>query len=387
MTEKDNGMKVKVDGFINALSQIANDANFYSNVKTLVEDSAADIWNQAVVTVQANNNANPDNRPLYWARIKMQVALKSHPYFNGGINNTDLDTLIKIFEEKSRNYTGVDFSNAPTGAKKILITGFDPFQLNPMTYGIDAIKTQNPSGIVALYLHGKTIVDNLGNEGYIQCSIFPVRYTDFDSDVVEDLVTPFLTNNSVDMIMSLSLNGGAYYFDLERFAAKNRGGFHDNLNVGAFKLNFIPNIGLGSEFYETTLPVDKVITSAVTNNFSLNLQKFFYDQSYEATNDRKHIVKNNTEPNTNINSFNKSEIIGKSIKGSGSNYLSNEIFYRIARVRVSKSSSVKTGHFHLANDNPNINPNQSTPFTGVPFSIVEILIETKNAIKRCLETL
>ena len=281
--EKDSGMQVEVNGFINALSQINNDSDFYSNVKTLVEDSAEDIWNQAVSTVQTNNNANPDDRPLYWGRIKMEVALKSHPYFKGGLNNSDLDKLIELFEEKSRNYTGVDFSNAPTGAKKILITGFDPFQLNPNLYGDRAILTQNPSGIAALKLHGRTVLDTNGNNGFVQCAILPVRYPDFDKGVVEDLITPFIENNSVDMIISLSLNGGAYYFDLERFAAKKRGGFIDNLNIGSIdwvhlgakhqSFNF--NIGLGDDYYETTLPMVEILTPNVANGFNPIGQRVF----------------------------------------------------------------------------------------------------------------
>lgn len=223
---------------------------------------------------------------------------------------------------------------------------------------------------------------------YIQTMIVPVPYTDFEKGYVEDLITPFIENDSVDMIMSLSLNGGAYYFDLERFAAKNRGGFHDNMNIGTFPSvprldteKFNPNIGLGAEFYHTTLPAIKIITSLITNNFNLNLQKYFYDQSYKASNARPHPVDDNTQPNTNSDSFNISEIQGSSKDGSGGSYLSNEIFYRIARVRENAGSSIMTGHFHLAN------PDGSPPISITPFSLNEIITETKNSIIRCLEIL
>jgi hypothetical protein len=36
-------------------------SNTDSNLKSLVEDSAQDIWNEAVNSVKANNNANPDD--------------------------------------------------------------------------------------------------------------------------------------------------------------------------------------------------------------------------------------------------------------------------------------------------------------------------------------
>ena len=141
-------------------------------------------------------------------------------------------------------------------------------------------------------------------------------------------------------------------------------------------------IGVGKEFYETTLPVEKVITSAITHNFNVNQQKFFYDQSYTAFgNFRKHVTEDNTQPNTNTDSFNITEIVGNSKEGSGGSYLSNEVFYRIARARTNASSNVKTGHFHLAN------PNGTTPSTIAPFSLNQIITETENAIIRCLDIL
>jgi pyrrolidone-carboxylate peptidase len=36
-----------------------------------------------------------------------------------------------------------------------------------------------------------------------------------------------------------------------------------------------------------------------------------------------------------------------SIEGSGGNYLSNEIFYRVARMRTVNNRKLQTGHLHL----------------------------------------
>jgi len=36
-----------------------------------------------------------------------------------------------------------------------------------------------------------------------------------------------------------------------------------------------------------------------------------------------------------------------SIKGSGSNYLSNEIFYRVTKMRHEQRPSLPTGHLHI----------------------------------------
>jgi hypothetical protein len=59
-------------------------------------------------------------------------------------------------------------------------------------------------------------------------------------------------------------------------------------------------------------------------------------------------------PNTNSNTFSLNTIEGISINGSGSNYLSNEIFYRVAlmrerwQARNPTKPKFPTGHFHVA---------------------------------------
>ena len=151
-------IKSIVDEFIEKV--IAEDIKV-PKIKTVVEEKATVLWNAAVKQVQ---KGNLDDRPLYWARNKMQTWLKRNPIFKDQIDfdksivkkGTKLDDIITLFEEKSRNYTGVDFSKAGN-KKKMLITGFDPFVLNQIKYSWADVNTQNPSGISALYFHNKTI--------------------------------------------------------------------------------------------------------------------------------------------------------------------------------------------------------------------------------------
>ena len=260
----------------------------------------------------------------------MQTWLKRNPLFKDQINfeksivkkGTELEKIITLFEEKSRNYTGIDFSKAEN-RKKVLITGFDPFQLNPDTnfntsMGVDSANTFNPSGIVALHLNGKLI----GNDIYIQTCIFPVRYEDFDKKYVEKLIKEHISD--VDVIITTSLNGGNNWFDIEADAIEYRGGFHDNMCIGGqnyskFKYNssrFIANTS--NKHNLTTLPKTKIFS----DNSSININGL--------------IVKYDT---TRLNS--KTE-------GGGGNYLSNEIMYRATSIRGNKSK-IPVGHFHLAN--------------------------------------
>jgi hypothetical protein len=86
----------------------------------------------------------------------------------------------------------------------------------------------------------------------------------------------------------------------------------------------------------------------------------------------------------NGKSFDSSVINSNDMQiGSGGDYLSNEIFYRISRARENAGSTVKTGHFHLANTHPNSILSSSI----VPFSTPEIINETENAIIRCLTSI
>ena len=280
----------------------------------------------------------------------MQVQLKRHPLFEKDIDfkkstlnaKRQLSKIITLFEEKSRNYTGIDFSKAPKGSKKVLITGFDPFVINkfhPYTPGEN--DRQNPSGISVLNFHGKTI----GN-AYIQCSIIPVRYEDFDNKIIENLVVKFI--NSFDIMITTSKNDKN--FDLERFASKFRGGFLDNQNIGngnqTYDSSRFVQIPSGNEFYETTLPISKIMIG----DLAIHTKKIYFDQSFKDSlgNYESH-PKNG---GANSTTFKPIKIIGKSTtdSGSGGDYLSNEIMYRATKKRdeMGLNKSKKIGHIHIS---------------------------------------
>lgn len=157
-------------------------------------------------------------------------------------------------------------------------------------------------------------------------------------------------------------------------------------------------VGKGDEFYETTLPIDKIVTSSVANAFNPIGQMIFFDESYIGNNSmNEHPIVKSINSNI-IDSNSKSQISITDIQdGSGGSYLSNEIFYRIARVRENNNSTVKTGHYHLANPNDELpksikdrNPdieNTITPSTYIKFTLSQILNEVQNSIKRCIDAL
>lgn len=342
-----------VEKFIKEVSTQGIDAG---DIIDLIDEYAPKLWKIATKTVQKNNH---DDRPLYWARNKMLTYLKRTPCYKGHFNletseiykGTELETAISNFENKSRNYTGIDFSKAGN-KKKVLITGFDPFVMNPHHKGSPGkFERQNPSGITILSLHGKVI----GNS-YIQCAMIPVRYEDFDNDIIEKIVT----DNIKDFDIMLTTSKNNANFDLERFAGKFRNGYLDNMNIGDTKNKPQYNISRFKQlpkhwdgFYETTLPVNKIMQGIL----SPSTNELYYDQSYEDDmgNSQSHptALNNNTNNNLPINIKAKSANTGGS--GSGSHYLSNEIMYRATKTRddlqygkggLNKLKEV--GHIHIS---------------------------------------
>lgn len=314
------------------------------NINERINADAPKLWKYAVEQVQGGKL---DDRPLYWARNKMQTYLKRHPVFKTNIDfekstiikDSNLDKIIKKFEELSRNYTGVDFSKA-NGKKKLLITGYDPFILNPNKGGNPL--QSNPSGVNALALHGKTF----GNY-YIETFICPVRYADFDDfkngeGVIETFIKPMI--KMVDMIITVS-QGDVFRFDVDRFPCKNRGGYMDNMFWGntsdGFNGRDFKQLTDGKEFYETTLPYEKIVPA---KNKDSDTFWIYFNQTYNPDNggDKNKDIEGTIKRT-------KYEVIQdlKSYDGSGSNYLSNEIFYRVAKLRTELRKDLPTGHLHI----------------------------------------
>lgn len=339
---KQNSVRNVVDDFINKINNIdSSSGQVYQAIRALVNSKGAELWQIAVQTVQANPS-QPDDRPLYWGRLKMGVAIKKHPYFRGDIDaNSDiipssqLDEIIKLFEEKSRNYIGVNFSGIPSGVKKVLIAGFDPFSLE----GNEA--QWNPSGIAILALHGTTI-----NNASIQAMIFPVRFKDFDMGYVEQYIYPHIQD--VDLIMTISQ--GLFRFDIERFAGKKRSDTStDNLNISGISPTFylplnniitpVSDPSLLSEFLETTLPLSSMIPGTLGNT------KVVYNQSYLSNLSSLPY----SLPNSGITNLSGPAAGEIAVEGSGGDYLSNEIFYRVCVLRnfLNLDAILKSGHLHV----------------------------------------
>lgn len=318
---------------------------------------------RARAAVREADFAKPDDRQLYWGRNKMSYALRTHGFMQRA-SAQDADEIIRALEDATRGYSSIQFP--ATADLKVVILGFDPFFFNILPF------STNPSGYTALGLHGKTIQLGARNVS-IQSAIVPVRYADFEQDcgagVVEAVVARFIDPShpqytKVDMVISLSQDG-ADKFQLDRFATRFRIGDPDN-NAYSTQSGLsaaFPFSLPGDPFYFTTLPIAKMVppTSMANGNLVFFRNNFQYQTggttaSYSGTitgpvkvedmMPRPPALVGKTPEELKNSSPTAFASMIPSV-GSGSAFLSNEIFYRISRLRALKNPNLMTGHIHL----------------------------------------
>lgn len=317
----------------NHLSKARQNDIEYNNLFRRVEKDATELWKTALIPFAKSNLPHCDDRPLYWARLKMQSQLKRLPLFKEDINyeksqvkeGTKLEEIITLLEEKSRHYTDVDFGY--TLSKKILVTGFDPFFLNSLDHNSQGqnINQSNPSGCVALYLEANRLQNHK-----IQTMIIPVRYTDFDNSqnpekgqgtgIIEKYIKPWI--KKVDMIITIS-QGNPKEYNLDVFATLRRGGISDNMNFTREK---------SSKSMDETAP--ETLVSTLPDSLTQGDSKARFYGIYHLDHKTLNATKENY-PTVQID------------EAPGGNFLSNEIFYRVAKLRNENNPSLPTGHFHV----------------------------------------
>jgi pyrrolidone-carboxylate peptidase len=181
----------------------------------------------------------------------------------------------------------------------------------------------------------------------VQGVIFPVRFADFDAGLVESFFGPYLRGERpVDMIMTIS-QGGSSAFEVEEFAGRRRSsGAPDNLGRSGGGTSITPiepaGVTAGDEFLSTTLPAT-AIRSSLGRTTPLTGET-------EVT----EITTPGAAPTQTTSGPTRGSI---AVEGSGGGYLSNEIFYRVAALRLSSGATVPMGHLHT--------PLMRPPATGI----------------------
>ena len=311
----------RLDKQVIEFSRQIHRARNYTALTQLVLLHSRKLWYAAELSFEEQQDF--DDRPLYWARLKMTKALRETPLFKE-LLAVQQGKLLWKFELYSRGLADIKFNKG--AATRILITGFDPFFLDRN------IAQSNPSGVAALALDDLF----LGNEEYsaeIETLMIPVRFADFDQGMIETMLKPYIQSHKVDMVITISM--GRSDFDLERFPALRRSAkVPDNLNVytGADSNN--PLVPLlrgeklnGPEFVEFSFPAKKM--QQATGDYHVN------DNRRVTTLTKTFVAKS------------LKELAGEiSVQGSGGGYLSNEISYRSILLRNQYAPVLPVGHIH-----------------------------------------
>ena len=262
-------------------------------------DAGTLLWQRAVADVQAGHY---DDRPLYWARLKLRHLLRER------------GESLEAAECAGRGFDAPLRPDVPN----VLITGFDPFHLDR------DIGQSNPSGVVALALHGATV-----GGARICAAILPVRFQDFDQGVAEAALAKRFQG---ELALGLTISMGRDRFDLERFPGRRRAvETPDNRNVlsGACALKPLPPPGLdGPEFLEFSLPADAL--TAVQGRWQVR------DNRIVCTLERGEVVAHSLADLAD----------DTAVRGSGGGYLSNEIAYRALLLQKRLKRTFPLGHVH-----------------------------------------
>lgn len=292
-----------------------------------VEREGNALWKAAVARAQSTKplaHDAYDDRPLYWARLQLSTALRQwKPRFALSVH--DRAQLVQRFDWASRGLSDAAFPSRP-GVRKIAVTGFDPFQLTGTN-----VRRANPAGAAALQLDGREITTPQGKV-VLQAAVLPVLWGGFDEGIVEQFYGSALEQKP-DAFVTIS-QGRPGKFDIERWAARWRGGSADNNNVGSY--GSVPDAGgwpqPSNEFIETSLPFQKMI-DAGTGPFPVAFNRSFCEWV---------VVGSQQDCRTDDPTPGRVAAVG-----GGGNYLSNESMYRANRVRIGYgATNVLGGHLH-----------------------------------------
>ncbi|GAB2997666.1 hypothetical protein GCM10027184_61220 [Saccharothrix stipae] len=290
--------------------------------------AGTDLWRAAVLRARSPQAWDRyDDRPLYWARLLATKALRQWQPSGWRLGAADRARLVESFDRASR---GVDDQGTGDGVRRIAVTGFDPFQLSGTS-----VRRSNPAGAAALQLDGR-VLDTPSGPVVVEAAVLPVLWGAFDQGIVERFYGTALRSRPAALVTVSQGRPGQ--FDVERWAARWRGGFGDNNDVSA--LGVVPDAAgwpqPAHEFIETTLPHQRMV-AAGTTPFPVRYNREFCEWPVGTT------------PGTGVPDCRVDEPTpgAAAASGSGGDYLSNESMYRANRVRLGLGATTTAGgHLH-----------------------------------------
>lgn len=286
------------------------------------------LWQRAVDRAQGRGTVSgdlprDDDRPLYWARVGLTKALHQwKPSFT--LSGQRRAALLDALERGSRGQDSIDLP-AGRGVKRVLVTGFDPFQLD------DDIRRSNPSGASALALDGTT-VNTPSGPARIEAAVFPVRWDDFARGTVERTLLPHFRPGprQVDLFTTIS-QGRPGRFDVERTNGAWRGSGADNEGLRRGPAPIPVRQHPQPQWTGTTLPY-AALASAATGPYPVH--------------DNTSVTEIPAGSTTPVERPDGPTPGSAARAGGGGDYLSNEIAYRATLLRDVVRLRVPGGHLH-----------------------------------------
>lgn len=306
-----------VDNFAFQLNKARN----LTAMTQLVLRHAPALWKEAAFNF--NELSDYDDRPLYWARLQMVSAIKKAPEFKNLLPSQQ-EKLLWLFELLSRGQKDVKFDK--NADKKVIVVGFDPLIRK------NEIKQSNPSGIAALEFDDLFL--SIGGQTMeVESLILPLRFTDFDKGIVEDLLGRYYKFGKADMIFTLNMGNDS--FELSRFAGLRRSStLVDNLlktSGASEETPLVPEL-------HSRVKISEFLSSSLPFNALKNVRGPFVVQE----NIQVITTKKRFEPQK------KSQLIGEiSVAGSAGGDFSNELFYRTLLLREMYQPLLTVGHIEL----------------------------------------
>lgn len=255
-----------------------------------------------------------DDRPLYWARLKMISLLAE----------AELDDYVQDFDYASRGL----LLRSSTPTHNVVLTGFDPFHLD------QTVSQSNPSGLIALAMDGQ-----YSPELSIQTAIFPVRFLDFEQDAIVENYLSEVVSSSTKLVITCSM--GRDQFDIERFVIGRRtSSAPDNCNLirSDEPIKVVESINDDPltepnfyEFLESSLP-----STPFSESSGFGPWKTKFNAEIET------VEQGLFEASTLEDLQNQT-----AKQGSGGGFLSNEISYRSLLWQKRRGTSIPMGHIHV----------------------------------------
>jgi hypothetical protein len=266
---------------------------------------------------------------LYWTRLRMLGIIK-RAGGQGEVGDVDRDAYLRYFERHSRHLA--QDPDRADGATLICLSGFDPYGLDPDRP--ETLANGNPSGAAALALDGWRFRGRSGRCYQVHCAIFPVRRVDFDEGCVEEWARGWIATGCC-LLFTVSMGSEPDRFHIDRFPGNCRG-LRAPDNAG--QLAATPRIFPDPEpaFVEHTLSAERL--RALLGSSASNPGRF-------PVRDHREVI---TAARGCFVARDLAELgEERAVRGSGGDYLSNEISYRAIRVaRAGPRGIVETAHIH-----------------------------------------